>query len=165
MKKSLFVTIPTLAILMLGAVACGGGDDSSKKPSQPSQPTPSQPQPSQPQPSQPTPSTKTEIRVGVDSDGWVTALNTYFKDHPIEGINVTAVNEGASGAADKITTDQAAMPDIQLTVDGEVTRNAASLADVGSKLEAKLEANAVARFVTATTVDDKAKYSPKMGES
>lgn len=160
MKKSLFVTIPTLAILMLGAVACGGGDDSSKKPSQPSQPTPSQPQPSQPQPSQPTPSTKTEIRVGVDSDGWVTALNTYFKDHPIDGINVTAVNEGASGAADKITTDQAAMPDIQLAVDGEVTRNAASLADVGSKIEAKLEANAVARFVTATTVDDKAKYVP-----
>ena len=160
MKKSLFVTIPTLAILMLGAVACGGNDDSSKKPEPSVKPSTSQPTPSQPTPSSPTPTTKTEIRVGVDSDGWVTALNTYFKDHPIAGINVTAVNVGASGAADKITEQQDVMPDIQLTVDGEVTRNAASLADVGSAIEAKLEANAVARFVTATTVNDKAKYVP-----
>lgn len=138
MKKSLFVTIPTLAILLLGAVACGGGnDDSSKKPGK-----------------------TVDIRVGVDSDQWVTALNTYFTENPISGIKVTAVNEGASGAADKITTDQAAMPDIQLTVDGEVTRNAASLADVGSAIEAKLAANSVEKFVNATKVNGKSKYVP-----
>lgn len=157
MKKSLFVTIPTLALMMLGAVACGGDDNSSKKPSTPSTPSNSTPAPSSPSN---TPVTTVEIRVGVDSDTWVAALNKHFTDNPITGIKVTAVNEGASGAADKITTDQAAMPDIQLVVDGEVTRNAASLASVGSAIEAKLEANAVTRFVTATTVNGEAKYVP-----
>ncbi len=146
MKKSLFVTIPTLALMMLGAVACGGNNNSTKKES-----TGSQPQPS---------GTTVDIKVGVDSDNWVTALNTYFTDNPINGIRVTAVNEGASGAADKITTDQAAMPDIQLVVDGEVTRNAASLASVGAEIETKLAANAVERFVTSTTVNGEAKYVP-----
>ena len=186
MKKSLFVTVPTLALLLCGIVACGGDDKKSSTPVEPSTPTTSTGgqastpvQPSTPttstggqastpvQPSTPTTSTggsvsgkDINIRVGVDSDSWVAELNKYFTDNPIQGIKVTVVNEGASGAADKITETHDAMPDVQLVVDGEVTRNGASLADVGEDLEASLAKNSVAKFVNATKVNGRSKYVP-----
>ena len=134
MKKSLFATVPTLAVLLCGLVACGGNNDDKGG--------------------------NIEIKVGVDADAWVTALNTYFTANPLEGITVTAVNHGSAGAADEITATQGAMPDIQLVIDGEITRNGASLADVGDKIETKLAKNSVSKFVNATKVNGKSKYVP-----
>ena len=57
----------------------------------------------------------------------------YFDENPVrEDIKVVVVEQGASGAADKITTDKDAMPDIQLVIDGEVSRNYDSLATPNS---------------------------------
>ena len=66
---------------------------------------------------------KIRIEIGLDDAAWITAVQEYFDENPVrEDIKVVVVEQGASGAADKITTDKDAMPDIQLVIDGSIKK-------------------------------------------
>jgi arabinogalactan oligomer/maltooligosaccharide transport system substrate-binding protein len=104
---------------------------------------------------------KIRIEIGLDDAAWITAVQEYFDENPVrEDIKVVVVEQGASGAADKITTDKDAMPDIQLVIDGEVSRNYDSLATPNSATIDRAKANTVESYLKGGNVGDQVKYVP-----
>jgi arabinogalactan oligomer/maltooligosaccharide transport system substrate-binding protein len=132
MKKSLWAVLPMAALLVSNLVGCNNGEP-----------------------------TKPQIRIGVDSDTWIEALQHYFDEHPVsQDFTVKVENSGAAGAADKITTDHESMPDIQLVIDGEVTRNFDSLATLTATTLTNIAENAPEVYVNGAKVGNVVKYAP-----
>lgn len=89
MKKILSAGIA--ALMLAAVVACGGNDDSSKKPSQPSTPTPSTPTPSTPAPSTPAPSTPEKdpnFTITYDFSGVETEAVQHSSYNVFDGVSV-----------------------------------------------------------------------------
>lgn len=130
MKKRLFVLFPALA-MMVGVLAGCETDN------------------------------RITIEIGLDSKEWITAVQEYFDENPVsDDIKVKVVETGAAGAADRITTDKDAMADIQLVIDGEVSRNYDSLATPNSATIDRAKANAPELYLKGGNIGDQVKYIP-----
>lgn len=101
------------------------------------------------------------LRLGVDNDDLGNALVALWNEtHPEHEGLVTFENIGAAGSADELPTQQDALQDVLMVIDGETPRNVAHILALEENLAKLVKDNAIESFYNAGNATEQTVYAP-----